>query len=468
MDVTIQEAEDLVRATLGEGVGPPAVTAWVADADGRRTWLTAPWPSLGSEERWEDWAADAHPEDRAAARNALLAGAHHLPFRLEYRLRGPDGAWRWTIDAGAPRRAADGTFLGYTGTLLDDEARRRAEERVRGLALRDPLTGLPNRRMLRELLARELAQAGRDGNRLALLLVDLDDFKQVNDTLGHSAGDALLLEVARRLRAGVREGDHVARLGGDEFAVLAVGGQEADAFGSLARRLVGAFAAPFAVAGTEARTGASIGVAVWPDDGEDAEALLGRADVALSQWVTAEALRHAAAWRADGLGEVPVAVNLTARALAAEGFAEHVADRLQAEDLPGSALLVEVAEGAVADDRKVVTALGELRALGVRVAVDDFGTGCSSLARLRDLPLDLLKIDGTFLVAPCPKGEAILRAVVDLGRSLGLPVAVEGVETEAHLALARRVGGGRGAGDLFARPMPAARVIGWAQAWAGR
>ena len=170
----------------------------------RRTWLTAPWPSLGSEERWEDWAAHAHPEDRAAARDALLAGTHHLPFRLEYRLRGPDGAWRWAIDAGAPRRAADGTFLGYAGSLIDDEARRRAEERVRGLALRDPLTGLPNRRMLRELLARELAQAGREGSRLALLLVDLDDFKQVNDTLGHSAGDELLLEVARRLRMGVR------------------------------------------------------------------------------------------------------------------------------------------------------------------------------------------------------------------------------------------------------------------------
>ena len=190
--------------------------------------------------------------------------------------------------------------------------------------------------------------------------------------------------------------------------------------------------------------------------------------VPLSQWVTAEALRHAAAWRADGLGEVPVAVNLTAQALAADGFAEHVADRLQLEDLPGSALLVEVAEGAVADDRKVVTALEELRSVGVRVAIDDFGTGCSSLARLRDLPLDLLKIDGTFLVTPCPKGEAILRAVVELGRSLGLPVAVEGVETEAHLALARRVGAGWAQGYLFARPMPATRVTAWAQAWAGR
>ena len=557
--MTLQEAEDLARAALRDGVEPPAVAAWVADAEGRRTWLTAPWPSLGSEERWEDWAAHAHPEDRAAARDALPAGTHHLPFRLEYRLRGPDGAWRWAIDAGAPRRAADGTFLGYAGSLIDDEARRRAEERVRGLALRDPLTGLPNRRMLRELLARELAQAGREGSRLALLLVDLDDFKQVNDTLGHSAGDELLLEVARRLRMGVREGDHVARLGGDEFAVLAVGAQEADAFGSLARRLVAAFATPFAVAGAEARTGASIGVAIWPDDGENAEALLGRADLALyaakeagrgtwrffrpamqaraealvafardlhkalergelalhyqpvvdladlrprafeallrwqhperglvppsallpaaernrlivplSQWVTAEALRHAAAWRADGLGDVPVAVNLTAQALAADGFAEHVADRLQLEDLPGSALLVEVAEGAVADDRKVVTALEELRSVGVRVAIDDFGTGCSSLARLRDLPLDLLKIDGTFLVTPCPKGEAILRAVVELGRSLGLPVAVEGVETESHLALARRVGAGWAQGYLFARPMPATRVTAWAQAWAGR
>ena len=104
----------------------------------------------------------------------------------------------------------------------------------------------------------------------------------------------------------------------------------------------------------------------------------------------------------------------------------------------------------------------------MRVAIDDFGTGCSSLARLRDLPLDLLKIDGTFLVAPCPKGEAILHAVVELGRSLGLPVAVEGVETESHLALARRVGAGWAQGYLFARPMPATRVTAWAQAWAGR
>jgi EAL domain-containing protein (putative c-di-GMP-specific phosphodiesterase class I) len=165
------------------------------------------------------------------------------------------------------------------------------------------------------------------------------------------------------------------------------------------------------------------------------------------------------------MGEPFVSVNLGARVLDAAALGEHVEQRLAAEEVPARTLVVEVTEGSIADSRGVVATLEGLRRLGVRVAVDDFGAGYSSLARLRDLPLDLLEVDRAFLAAPFDRGEAILRAIVALAKGLDLPTVAEGVETAEQLALLRRVGISCAQGYLLARPMAAAEVLSWARTW---
>ena len=424
------------------------------------------------------------------------------------------------------------------------------------MALTDPLTGLPNRRALLERLEVEIARAREQGGSVLLCMVDLDHFKTINDSLGHSTGDALLSEAAQRLRLGAPEGSVVARLGGDEFAVLAAGPIHEDELGQRAQRLVGQFRSPFTVRGSEMRIGATVGIARYPADAPDAEMLLAHADLALyagkkggrgtwrlfrpvmheqasmqatldrdlrlavergefalhfqpiveieglrlrgfeallrwqhpeqgtippssflaaaernrlivplTFWVVDEALRHAAAWRAAGIGPVQVAVNLAASALDTSTVAEHAGERLRAHSLTPDSLLVEVTEGVIADGHRAMAALQALRSLGIQIAIDDFGAGHSSLARLRDLPLDVLKIDRAFITPPHGRSEAILRAVVDLARGLDLPTVIEGVENADQLDLVRRVGVTWAQGYLVGRPMPAHAVQTWAKAW---
>jgi diguanylate cyclase (GGDEF)-like protein/PAS domain S-box-containing protein len=569
-DVTAQrEAEEAARAAAER-------TALALTAGGMGTWE---WDALTDRLAWdaaecrlfaiEPSAAPAtvgaflgfvHPGDRARLEQVERPNG---PFEDEYRVLRPDGTVRWLVEKGLATRDATGRLVRMVGVNYDITERKAAEEQVRELALTDPLTGLPNRRALQELLARELARAQRGGPAVGLLLIDLDDFKRVNDTLGHSAGDALLAEAARRLRTAVREGDLVARIGGDEFAVLAsAAGSGSDSeFAALADRAVRRLMEPFRLCGgddahEEAWAGASAGLAVFPRDAVDAEALLAHADIALyaakaagrgtwrpfrpamqerlrlraaldrdlrltlergglelhyqpvveveglalrglealirwrhpdqgvvppsallaaaerdrllaplTFWTVTQALRQVATWRAAGLAGVHVAVNLATTVLDGVAVAEHVEQRLEAEGLPPDALLVEVTEGAMADSRRAVTTLEALRALGVRVAVDDFGAGYSSLARLRDLPLDALKIDRAFLGTPGGKGEAILSAVVELARGLDVPTVVEGVETIEQLALLRRIGATCAQGYLLARPMAPQDVPAWAGAW---
>ena len=213
-----------------------------------------------------------------AHRSALAA---RQAFRdLEYLRRGPNGDF-WLSTSGVPVFDGEGQFLGYRGVGREIGAKKRAEERIRYLAHHDELTGLPNRYLLRDRLRQALARARRTGEQVALLLLDLDRFKDVNDALGHPVGDQLLRAAAKRLAAVVRASDTLARLGGDEFAVLQPNVQETGGTAVLAERLVGAVAAPFAIDGQEINVAASIGIAVHPDDGADADELVRRADLAL-------------------------------------------------------------------------------------------------------------------------------------------------------------------------------------------
>ncbi|GAA0573603.1 hypothetical protein GCM10009416_10340 [Craurococcus roseus] len=445
---------------------------------------------------------------------------------------------------------------------------RQALERANHLATHDPLTGLPNRARMREGLGRALAEARQGGETVAVLLVDLDRFKPVNDVHGHHAGDRLLRGVAERLRAALRGTDGAARLGGDEFALVARfeagGAAPREAAARLAGRVVSALETPFDLAGVGAvQVGCSVGVALAaPGDEEEVEALIGRADAAmyrakaegrgcfrffepgmderireraalatdlraavladalephfqplvdlgtgrlvgfemLARWthplrgqvspaefvpiaedtgligpMTERLLRRACLAAAEWPEGVTLACNISPLQLRDRGLPGIVRAALAESRLPPGRLEIELTESALLDDFGLARdILGELKALGVRLALDDFGTGYSSLRHLQALPIDKIKIDAGFVrsMAESAESRKIVAAVVGLGQSLGLPTVAEGVEDAASAHLLAGLGCTVGQGWLFGRAVPggeaAELVAGFARAAAAR
>lgn len=440
----------------------------------------------------------------------------------------------------------------YVGIASDVSELVESRERLSSLAYFDTLTGLPNRFLFHDRLRHGLARARRERGSLALLFLDLDNFKNVNDTLGHAAGDELLVEIARRLRACVREADTVARLGGDEFALLLPDPGSPENTASMAGQITRALAAPCRVQGYEVACGASVGITFYPADGASAEQLLRNADVAmyrakdrgrgtfqfftedmaaavaetlrienglrnalsagelelhyqpqlaqdggvvgleaLLRWNSAElgpvaparfipvaeksglitdlgcfalreACRQCAEWRAGLDPGLRVSVNLSAAQFRHDGLAERIAEILATHALPGDALELEITESVVMEDvARGQDVLRRLKGMGCRIAIDDFGTGYSSLAYLRRFPVDVLKIDKTFVDGLGIESDdtAVVEAVIGLARSLRMEVVAEGVETPAQLLGLRALAGGQGfaaQGYLFARPQTAA------------
>lgn len=444
----------------------------------------------------------------------------------------------------------DVSFLQSIATMIAAAIdRKRTEEDIQRLAFEDQLTGLPNRVLFLERLHRELAGARHARTSLALLLLDLDQFKDVNDTLGHPVGDLLLAAVAARLREGVRGADAPARLGGDEFALtLAQLRRPADA-AVVARHIIATLTPPFLIEGHEIAVGASIGITLFPDDGDDADTLLRNADLALykaktegrntyqffaahmaaqvdtrkriendlrralergelrlhfqpqhdlatgrivgvealvrwqhpkrgllmpdefipvaetsgllvplGKWVLERACQLAGEWRRMGLPAIFTAVNVSLAqwrrsdlAAVVEGLALHFGCDL-------SWLELEVTEQAFlpSEGSDCVAGLRRLQSLGVTVSIDDFGTGYSSLGRLQGLPVNRVKIDRCFVsgIGCSRDAELIVRAMIALGRSLGLEVMAEGVETEEQTAFLRREGCQAAQGYYFSPPMP--------------
>ncbi len=452
----------------------------------------------------------------------------------------------------------------YTGPLMvaghallysivhDVTARVQAEEAVRHQAQHDALTGLPNRTLLHERMGAALGDAPAVSRPLALLLLDLDRFKEVNDTFGHERGDALLRQVAERLRGVVRAGDTVARLGGDEFAVLLPG---ADAAGAVrvAADIRAALDTPLHVEMQVLRVGASIGIALGPAHGADGTTLLRRADVAmyaakrgrtghalydpaqdqhsaerlvlvdelraaiegnalalhyqpqvdvasgrvcgvealvrwphpqrglippdafiplaeqtgliapLTDWVLAEAVRQGRAWQRAGL-LLAVSVNLSMWNLHDPALPDRVAGLLQDHGLSPAWLRLELTESALmADTDRTMDVLARLSALGLRLAVDDFGSGYSSLAYLKTLPVDELKIDKGFVraLATDATDAAIVASTVALGHALGLRVVAEGIENQATWELLAGMGCDVAQGYHIARPLPPDALARW-------
>ncbi len=493
-----------------------------------------------------------HPDDLDEVR---MAATRARPAQLVFRMSNQFEEWRH-LEAHVSDLRGDRHVRGVVMNARDVSERVRLEEELTHQAYHDGLTGVANRALFRDRLDQALAIAARTRASFSVLVVDLDSFKAVNDSLGHDAGDELLSAVARRFEDALRPGDTIARFGGDEFGLLLDGAGEDQAV-EVARRLLSRLSEPLDVAGRQLSLGASIGVALHPRDGEDADELVRCADVAmyaakeagrgrvetfrhelarelgeslglehelrqalhrrefrvhyqpnvdlatgeivgveallrwtspsrgpvppsqfipvaeatglilpLGEFVLREACRQTADWQRRGLLPQPFVtwVNVSPRQLVGSGMTALVRDALALADLAPDRLGLEVTETAIVAkgvaSEHARTELQSLHDWGVRLAVDDFGTGFSSLGQLRHFPVDVIKVDRTFVqgVGVDPKDAAITANVVSLAHALGLVAIAEGIESADQLLAMRRLGCDLAQGFVFARPAPAADI----------
>ena len=405
--------------------------------------------------------------------------------------------------------------------------RKKSDIRLNYLAQYDPLTGIPNRQFFNDQLTRATARARRDGRKVTLLFLDLDEFKVVNDTLGYDIGDRLLKEVADRIRRTVRTGDVVARLGGDEFAVLLEGLSGPREVEAVATGLLEVVSRPYQIDERQLMITTSIGITMYPNDNADTQMLLKNADIAMYQakengknnftffhqkmhadlmeyhalehdirealqlgqfhlayqpkvnvhihqlqgleallrwtspsrgnvgpsefipvaeesghiiplgyWVLDEVCRTIRGWQDKGLTVVPVSVNVSARQFQQPDFHKRVAAILGRHGIEAGLIEIELTEGLVMEDTAAAQReLAELKKIGLRISIDDFGTGYSCLSYLRRFPIDVLKIDRSFVqeIGSSRDGESIIDAIISLAKSLRLETVAEGVETPAQL-----------------------------------
>lgn len=422
-------------------------------------------------------------------------------------------------------------------------------KQVEHLAYHDGLTGLPNRSLFSKLLQQAIQQARRHDRQLAVLFLDLDRFKHINDTLGHEAGDQLLQEVGRRLRACVRESDTAARLGGDEFVVMLPELADPTYAGAVAMKMIAMLGKPFLLLGQEFRVTGSVGIATHPQDGADEQTLTKNADIAMykakelgknnyqfysaamnseslerltlesslrralelnefvlhyqakrdlktglvtgmeallrwqhpelgtvppmqfipvaeqsgliasiGKWVLKTACAQNVAWQREGLPRLCMAVNLSTLQFFDSHLLADVASILASTGMDASLLELEITESMLMQDvGRTLGILTELKKLGVRIAVDDFGTGYTTLSSLQQFPLDTIKIDRTFIreVDQVAEGKALTEAIIAMGKSLSLTVVAQGVETKAQVEFLREHACDEFQGFYFNRPVAA-------------
>ena len=515
-------------------------------------WLTDPYA----------WRHHVHPEDIDRAWDEYRHAYNgHEPLNHEYRMVHEDGSVRWVLEQAYPIDDEQGHPWLIQGVIFDITERKLAEEQVAFLAYHDKLTGLPNRALFEEMLEAAIARARRHDLGVGVLYLDLDNFKLVNDSLGHHAGDELLKQLADRLRGCTRETDLVARQGGDEFLLLLadlergigpVAGTDAGLLvaESVATRVHEALQEPFDLGGVEFFTSASLGVSLFPQDATDAISLLKNADTAMYQskkaepggyivyasgsdeaierlslttrlrraveqkhwvlhwqpiveldggavtglealirwsepnggivppgefipiaeelglieaigdWVIEELAHQRKVWEAQGI-DVRLGFNLSPRQLWSGRLPEKLMAKLTAADVDPRDVVVEITEStAMADPDRTQRVLADLHAWGLSLAIDDFGTGYSSLARLKHLPVDILKIDRSFIHAVDRDDESgrMVEAMIQLAHGLGMVPLAEGIETEGELAFLQAAGCTRGQGFLFSRPVPAEQI----------
>jgi diguanylate cyclase (GGDEF)-like protein/PAS domain S-box-containing protein len=500
------------------------------------------------------------PEHRQAYRAFYESVIHGSKASLEFEIVGLKGTERWLESHAAPLVAEDGT-VSMLAITRDITERKRAESRLSYLAQYDSLTGMPNRMLFADRLQQAMFDADRHERLVGVVFLDLDRFKNVNDSLGHDAGDQLLQEVAARLSTVVRKGDTAARLSGDEFTFVLAGMGHVDDAARVAQKILDIFAQPFHILGRELFMTASLGITLYPFDDKDVQGLLRNADVAMyrakelgrnnyqfytsqmtakaiealalesdlnraleneelilhyqpiidlnsggllgmeallrwqhprrgmvppldfiplaeetglivpiGKWVLRTACRQTRLWHDAGLPRLHIAVNFSVRQFRHNHIAAMVGEALEYAGLEAKYLDVELTESILMEQAEAsVDTLRALYDTGACLSVDDFGTGYSSLSYLRRFPINILKIDRSFVsdITTDPDDAAIVVMIIAMARTLGLRTVAEGVESVEQLNFLREQGCYAAQGYYIARPMPAADFECWVRAYGG-
>ncbi len=470
-------------------------------------------------------------------------------WRGEFQNRKKNGELFWEFASISPITTEEGEITHFLAVKEDISLRKEYEKRLIHQANFDDTTGLPNRYMAFDRMSRAFVRARRNNSKVALLFIDLDRFKRVNDTLGHQTGDAALKSAGQRIASCLRDEDTVARFGGDEFVVILSGIISPQDARSVAEKIQKAFKKPISIRETEVFVSPSIGISLWPEDGANPEDLVRCADTAMyrakaagrnayrfftsemdeksqaqalienqlrpalereelylhyqpiidiatkkivraeallrwqnvelgavgpadfvpiaeeiglivpiGDWVLKAACREAASWQSSDNPSLKIAVNISTRQFRDTSLLDTVSEALRESGLAPERLEIEITESLFMDDFPEVTrSMNELKDLGVTMSVDDFGTGYSSLSYLRRFPVDVLKIDRSFVmdVLSDPENTTLVETIVSMAHSLKLEVIAEGVETEEQLAFLRGLGCEFAQGFLFSRPVSA-------------
>lgn len=497
-----------------------------------------------------DFMSITHPDDLLDDLDNIAAciDGRQQSYSAEKRYIRSDGTIVWVLVTASLMKDDSGAAEQFIAVIEDITKRRENEARIAYLAHHDSLTDLPNRTLFRDRLEQAMARAVRNGVRAALLFLDLDRFKTINDSLGHAIGDQMLQQVAVRLRAALRETDTVSRQGGDEFLIVLGDVRDLDDVARVVQNLLGRLDTPFELASLSLSSTASIGVAIYPDDGADCDTLMKNADsamycakeggrntfrfytesmnltavarlrienalryavergelslhyqpqvelasrkllgveallrwtsptqgvispasfipvaedsgliVPIGLWVLQQACEQVRRWREEGVGDIAVAVNLSALQFRRSDIVATVRDTIAKSGIPPQLIELELTESLLMQNAEsMLQTMRELKALGVRLSIDDFGTGYSSLSYLKRFPVDRLKIDRSFVKDAAENSDdaAIVRTIIQLGHSLKLDVIAEGAEVASQIEFLTAEGCHSVQGYYFSRPLP--------------
>ncbi|WP_187254652.1 putative bifunctional diguanylate cyclase/phosphodiesterase [Alkalicoccus halolimnae] len=501
------------------------------------------------EGNFELWMSRTYPEDQEKVHNhyrRLLAGS---PSKCEWRFFRKDGEIRWLEVFGNPIFSESGTLIKLNGVAYDITERKQLEEKLEKMAYYDSLTGLPNRRFFKESSQKAISRCVQYNQNLAVMFIDLDRFKFINDTMGHDIGDKLLKKVSKRISRCIRDTDIVARHGGDEFIIL-LDDIEKPEVSKIAARILNEFSTPFELEEGELFTTPSIGISLYPRDGENIAALTKKADNAMylakkrgknnfqfyvyenedimerrlkieqglkaaldnsefelhyqpkivltsgeicgveallrwrhpelgvisplefipvaeetgfirkiGEWVIKEACRQNKLWQKSGL-YIKVAVNVSSIQFEDDLFAERIRQALMESQLSPEYLGVEITESVMQNVELTSVTLHELKQLGVKVSVDDFGTGYSSLSVLSKMPIDLVKIDKSFIdeMLTDSNTASLVKTMITMAEDLELDIIAEGIENEQQVTFLIENGCQFGQGYLYSPPIPSAET----------